>query len=613
MTITILARPTILPRSSATEPVVYVPAVGEDPTPGIRAVLEHPGPTGIVAVDVETTGLEWDARLRTIQFGSPTHAVVLDAESDPLHFEAAREVLADQNRRFTAHNAAFDALVLDRNDLVDGVELLGRTMDTSILLALLEPPARLEGHGMDVKRDLKSLAADYLGDAYSPDAKKALQASWRKNKWTVSGPFETRGWAQCDIHTEEFQRYAAADVIDGARLVETLLPLAMTAVDETVINREHRILALCAGMQRQGYLVNRQAARETIEAEDVRVAALDVELKRLGIESVTKNREVAEILEAETGVALPLSDNGAKKVDKLTLSNLGGSTIAPLILERRAVEKGTSTYLRNWLAMSEADGKLHPTINTLKAATGRFSMDNPSMQNVPADLRRFIIPPPGFVLVTADYSSVEMRVGAGCSGETTLIADFRAGVDPYRLVAHAAYHPNDPDDSNVTKQERNRAKAILLGRMYGRGVASLARQEGMDEEEAKRIMSLIDHRYPRLAVFGKSLERAVKFGRTRIPLPSGRAVVVDPTYARKAMNYVVQGIGRELMVDAGLRLQESGFAEYLWMSIHDEWIVCVPADQAEEAAARMVAVMNTEFEGVPVVAEATILGDHWGK
>ncbi|SHX64894.1 DNA polymerase [Mycobacteroides abscessus] len=609
-----ITAPTVLPRAHDGEPLVYAPMPGEDPTPGIRAVLADPGPAGLVGVDVETSGLEWDARLRTAQFGTPMTAVVLQVERDPLHAEAARAVLAEPGRWFTAHNAVFDALVLDRNGLVDGVELLARTVDTLILASLNEPPARFEGEqGRDARRDLKSLSEGLLGQAYSPEAKKELQASWRKRQWTVSGPHESRGWAQCDTTEEPFLRYAAADVIDGSRLAETLLPLVGVEVGGTVIEREHRLLALCAQMQRAGYLVDRDAAAERIARETERLTALDAQLADLGVSEPTKNRLVAEALETETGVALPTTAKGEKQVDKLVLTSLTGSRIAPVLLERRAVAKGASTYLSNWMELSEPDGRLHPSINALKAATGRFSMDGPSMQNVPAELRGFITADPGCVLISADFSSVEMRIGAGYAQDENLVADFRNGTDPYRLVARAAYHPHDPDDSAVTKPERQRAKAILLGRMYGRGAGSLAKQEGMDEAEAAAIMSLIDDRYPRLGRFSRELTRRVQYGQTRIPLPSGRAVAVDPTWARKAMNYVVQGTGRDLLVDAGFRLADAGLRQHLWMSIHDEWIVQVPENSAEQVRALMEQVMSTEFCGVPVVAEATVLGAVWGK
>lgn len=606
---------TILPRERTTDPIVHAPAVGEDPWVGIRDVLANRGPLGLIGLDVETSGVDWSDVLRTVQFGTPTRAVVLDAESDPVHAGAAKTVLADPDIWFTAHNSAFDIQVLDRSSFADATTLAERMVDTLILAALNEPPTRFEGEhgGLAPKMDLKSLAGSLLGEAYSPYAKKKLQASWRKKKWTVSGAYETRGWAQCDVHDEPFQRYAAADVIDGSRLAETLLPLVSLEVGAEVIQREHRLLVLCVEMQKRGYLVNRAEAERVISEERAKVCDLDRQLAALGVSEPSKNRAVAAALEAETGTDLPLTEKGEKQVDKLALSNLPTSKIAPVLLERRAAEKGAGTYLSNWLELSRTDGRLHPSINSLKAATGRFSMSDPSLQNVPADLRKFIVAPPGCVLISADYSSVEMRLGAGYSQETRLIEDFRSGVDPYRLVARAAYHPTDPDDSTVTKPERQRAKAILLGRQYGRGAASLARQEGMEESEAEQIMALIDSRYPRLGAFAKELSNRVKLGMTRIPLPSGRAVSVDPTWARKAMNFLIQGTGREILVDAGFRLTDAGFRDQLWISIHDEWIVCVPEDQAEEAARRMERAMTTEFMGVPIDAEAKLLGAVWGK
>jgi DNA polymerase-1 len=616
--------PTLLKRYDVRDPVVYAPTVGEDPWPGIDDVLAHKGPLEFVGLDVETSGLEWDCVLRTVQFGTPTRAVVLDVEADPIHAAAAKEVLARPGLRFTAHNAAFDVLMLHRNGFCGINDIMARMTDTMILGILTEPPSKIgSDRGGDVKHDLKSMANTYLGDSYSPEAKKKLQTTWRRQGWTANAKSpETRGWAQCDVHEKEFSAYAAADVIDGSRLAETLLPLTQHVAGSAVIKREHDLLELCMEMQSRGYVVDRERARKLIEKERHRVADLDEQLAELGVTNPSQNRHVAEILEAETGVTLPATASGLKSVDKLTLKNLTKSKVAPLLLQRRAIEKGASTYLANWLELSESDGRLHPYINSLKATTGRFSMNSPSLQNVPGSLRGYILAHPGTAMITADFSSVEVRIGAGFAGDEQLAQDFidydadpEHTFDPYQKVALAAYHPGDPDLSvaALPKQERQRAKSILLGRMYGRGAPGLAKQEGITEDEARAILELIDKRYPKLGRYSLELSHRVKCGQTRFSLPSGRTVAVDPTWARKAMNYCVQGTGRELMVDAGFRLVEAGFRDNLWMSVHDEWLVCVPEEVADEEALRMQTVMNTTFMGVPITASAEILDSRWGK
>lgn len=613
MSTTTTVTSTTLPRTEESDPMLYTPLVGEDPWVGIDATLAHRGPLGIVGLDVETEGVDWDDRLRTVQFGTPTHAVVLDV-SDPAHAAAARTILADQSVTFTAHNSAFDVGVLHREGYTTVGEIMPRVVDTMVLAALNEPPSRFEGErGGGSAMDLKSLSATVLGDASGRDAKKALTTSWRKQGWLVGGPRETRGWAQCDVHEECFLRYAADDVIYGSRLAETLLPLVAESVGTTVIQREHRLLALCVEMQIRGYLVDTPRVSPLVTSEQAVIASLDAQLAALGVSEPTKNRVVAEALEAETGVVLPLTEKGEKQVDKLTLTKLSGSKIAPVLLARRATDKGATTYLSSWLELSRSDGRLHPTISSLRAATGRFAMDKPSLQNVPKDLRDYILAEPGCALVTSDFGSIEMRIGAGFAQDANLTQDFIAGLDVYRLVAHAVWHPSDADFANVTGDERQRAKAVLLGRMYGRSAKSVATQEGIATDEAERVMAFIDHRYPRLGAFATDLEHRVKMGLTRLRLPSGRSVAVDPTWARKAMNYLVQGTGRELMVDAGFRLTEVGLRDNLWLSVHDEWIVNVPAARAAEVADLMQRTMATTFMGVPVVAESKVLGAHWGK
>lgn len=618
---------TILPRYDASEPVVYAPTVGEDPWFGINEVLSHPGPLKFIGLDVETSGLEWDCVLRTVQFGTPTHAVVLDVESDPAHADAAKEILSRPELRFTAHNSAFDVLVLARNGFCDINDIMTRMTDTLILTVLFDPPSKIGSMlGGDVKYDLKSVSDEILGTSFSPGAKKKLQASWRKQGWTVNAATpETRGWAQCDVHDLEFSAYSAADVIDGSSLAERLYPFVVAALGDSVFDREHRLLELCMEMQNRGYLVDRDRAQKLLTEERIRVAELDEKLLALGVTNPSQNKHVAECIEAEGKIKLPVTATGAKSVDKLTLSGLTKSNIAPLLLKRRGIEKGASTYLSNWLDLSKSDGRLHPFINSLKATTGRFSMDRPSLQNVPASLRGYILAHPGTAMITADFSSVEVRIGAGFSGDEQLTQDFidydadpkdpKETADPYQKVAIAAYHPGDLDIllSDLPKQERQRAKSILLGRMYGRGASGLAIQESITESEAQAILELIDQRYPSLGKFSQGIAQQVKCGATRIKLPGGRTVAVDPTWARKAVNYLIQGTGRELMVDAGFRLVDAGFRDNLWMSVHDEWLVCVPEEEANEAALRMEQAMNTMFMGVPITAKADILDSRWGK
>jgi DNA polymerase-1 len=266
--------------------------------------------------------------------------------------------------------------------------------------------------------------------------------------------------------------------------------------------------------------------------------------------------------------------------------------------------------------MAGEERRLHPEVSTLSAATGRFTMSSPSLQNVPKLAREFILPEPGMALVSGDFSAVEVRIGAAYARESGLISDLRAGLDPYALIAESTWGPE------FTPDDRDACKPILLGRMYGRSATSLARQqlsrnphadfETLKKQAEEIMQNGIDARYPALRRASANLSTMVRVGMSRHRLPSGRCVTVEPAAAHKIFNAVVQGTGRELLIEAGFRLMDAELGT-LWLSVHDEWVLMVPAAEAEATAARMKEVMATEFLGVPIVASTKVLGTKWGK
>lgn len=597
-----------LARAADTDPIIYVPAAADDPTPAVNHVLASLPDDGLLAVDVETTGVKWSDTVRTIQLGSPTVAVVLDA-ADPAHRAAASQVLTtldDADRWCTAHNASFDALHLDRLGVVDGLQMLWRTYDTYILASLIEAPAATKGAaGTADPRGLKALAEEWLPRSYSSEAQEQMHAMWAANGWRGQ-----RGWANSDIRDVNYLRYAGADVIDASRLCSVLLDVARTAVGTEVIRREHVMAVLAAQMQRRGYRVDLDglAASEVQRQEHAeRIAA---ELAALGINNPASVPQVKAALTAELGVEV-------NSTDKKTLKTLTDSRLAPLILNYRATTKISGTYTTAWPRQTDEHGHLHPSVTTMRASTGRFAMSGPNLQNVPKAVRDYITAEPGMALVSADFSAIEVRVGAALAGDEALTGDLRAGLDPYMEIAKTAYGPD------ATRDNRNSVKPVLLGRMYGRSARSLADQMHADNPDgdydellatADHIMREgIDRRYPALRTASYVTGGRTRIGHIRHVLSSGRSLTVDPANAHKTFNALVQGTARELLVDAGLRLIDAGLGEHIWLSIHDEWIVMVPERQDGEAAELMSQVMATEFLGVPITVETKVLGTHWTK
>lgn len=641
----------VLSRRADTDPIVFVPPAGTDPRSAIAAVMASVPNGGIIAVDVETTGTAWGDTVRTIQLGSGVAAVVLDA-SDGRHLEAVSTALIEHviSGRIwaTAHNSSFDCLHLHRMGVADGIALLNNCLDTYVLQSLIEAPLNDKDKkgGSGDRRGLKALTNEWLPESWSSRAEDAMHAHWAAQGWRGQN-----GWTQTPVDDPVYLYYGGHDTIDASRLCATLLGVLHAGlgpdVAHRVIVREH-IMARVAGMiQLNGFRVDldvlaRDEAERQEQAEKQRQVLLDMGLENpnstLQIKAtlIAERQSVIDRRAAEARAAAAAAGQNTDEAEsaarseaedaipeitstgKEVLRVASWSRLAPEILAYRSIAKTSGTYTASWPRQVDEEGRLHPTLNTLKASTGRFSCASPNLQNVPAGLRHYIIAAPGHSILSADFSAIEMRVGAALADEDRMIDELRAGEDPYTLVARIVHNTPTP-----TKDQRNSVKPVELGRMYGRSAGSVAHeQQGRDPDAdfdellswAEYVMKTgIDQPYPRLKAASYELGGKVRCGQTRITFDSGRSISIDPSSARKSFNAAVQGAAREILVDAGMALINAGLGKYMWFTIHDEWLLHVPEAEAEEVAKQMAEVMTAEFHGVPIVVESKVLGPHWKK
>lgn len=623
--------------------VALVPANATEARAALQRVLDTGVSGQVISYDVETTGLADNDTIRVAQFGTDMLAVDLLVEADAELLDVIRWFLAECIKRkltMTAHNAVFDALHLDRLGVVDGLELLKLTDDTLTLATLVEQPRKHGSKTSDGRFDkdrlvqmaenaagnelprkwlgLKTLTDDWLPYSLATNAEADLKA-----EYTRLGLTEANYWREIPLENAAYLRYAACDVIDTARLNKLMKASGLKMTSQEVLERERAMLVFAGRVRKRGFLLNLSRIATELEAQptETDIERLKKELHdEFGIENPNAGKQIADAIERETGNRPTKKDaqgNGKDSTAADVLKLIPTSKCAAKVLEYRRISKRESTYGAGWKdKYADERGYIHPSLNPLGSSTGRMTTAGPSMLNVPDDKRGYLVAEPGHVLVVADLSAVEVRIGGAEAGDKQMHADLAAGADPYSVVAREAF------GQNFTKADRNACKPILLGRMYGRSARSLAYQQLVNnpsadvewlEAEAKRIMQAIDRRWSDLKKAAYREGAITKAGRTRIQLASGRCISLDLVGARDTFNALVQGTGRELLVDAAMRLIERGYESNLWLCIHDEWILQVPEADAEQARKDLEECMTSTYKGVPIITEAQVLGREWRK
>jgi P4 family phage/plasmid primase-like protien len=563
--------------------------------------------SGALTVDVETTGFpigHRDYALRTIQLGNEHFTVVLEAHDAEQAALAAEHLAAAAVLH--AHSATADLVPLADAGLLDLESGWERMHDTVVLAKLADPASTGSDPG------LKQISAAMLGDqAMSKPADEARSRLFKAGKWLtdtkITTALERSGWAQVDSRCTTMVRYAASDVLDDAAIAR-LLPRPAPEV----LERERTAQRMTARVAYHGLridgehtdrLLAEHTAARTTHAEQVRA---------FGIENPGSGPQVAAALTA-LGAPLPRTATGRPSVaegvlDPLRTAEGPVGDLARAVLDYRHHDTAIGTFLEPYRQLVlNGDGRARPTVYTLGADTGRMSCVRPNLQQVPREggFRACITADPGHLLVSADFSGVELRVAAALSGDTNLSQMIIDGLDLHGEVARQVWGPE------ATKAHRYIAKRGVFGRIYGGGVATLARQMGVSEALAQQMIDSLDHITPGLSEWSRQVREGVKAGRTQFPTYAGRVAHLPPDFPHKAPNYCIQGTARELLVDALLRWSATRWGGAVLLPVHDELVVMVPEDEAEEATTALETAMTTDLYGIPILAEASVPSYSW--
>ncbi|MFI9123834.1 DNA polymerase [Streptomyces bikiniensis] len=599
------------------ETVTYVPESAAD-LDLFRRWVERKARAGeTIGADTETTGLDIFSptyRLRTVQLGDARDAWVLQVEGRPEMQEAARWALKSLPR-LVFHNAAFDLLVLDRHLNVPLATLGPKTTDSKILAHLYDPRPKHEGgYGLA----LKELCARDV-DPSAPDTQGDLTAVFRS-----IGETKATGWAKIDIHHPTYLQYAGLDVILVSRLLPVLEDrLRAAGIRKTLADFEHRVMLVCAAMERRGMLVDQPYVADLVGRLEEEATLHAAKASRYGVTSVNAPRQVADALVGMGETLTETTDSGALKVDKSILLDLadldtqwqprGTRTPNPLadaVLRSKRAGKWSTSY---GIAMRDGlddAGRIHPKINSLQARTARMSISGPPLQQLPSGdwtIRRALLPDPGHRIFSVDYSAVEMRVLAALADETVMKRAIAEGRDLHGFTAELIYGPN------YTSFHRKLCKGVGFGKVYGGGALTLSRQTGAPLPDVKTAIGAYDRTYRGIKRYSAKLQREARADGYVVWTPVGRKLPLDRDRVYAATNYAVQSTARDVLCQALLDMDAKGLTDYLLLPIHDECLGTAPADIAEDVAREVGKTMAMTFMGVPLDTDPEVGGASWGS
>ena len=439
-----------------------------------------------------------------------------------------------------------------------------------------------------------------------------------------------------DVAIGQATEYAAQDA-DFALRLEAHLRAQMDAKQlEMYEKMELPVAQVLFEMERNGVQIDRaELARQSAE--------LGAELMKLEQEAyaaagqpfnLNSPKQLQEILFDKMGIptkGLKKTAKGGISTNEAVLEQLAPDYPLPkIILQNRSLAKLKSTYTDKLPEMiSPKDGRVHTTYAQAVAITGRLASNNPNLQNIPIRtaegrrVRRAFTAPQGSVIVSADYSQIELRIMAHLSGDKTLIAAFQNGEDVHRRTAAEVF---GIAPENVSSEQRRYAKTINFGLIYGMGQYGLAKSLGIDNISAKNFIDRYFARYPGVAEYmQRTKEQAAAqgfvetlFGR-RLYLPDIRNKNANARAGaeRAAINAPMQGTASDLikraMIDVSRWLVSDGLKSKLIMQVHDELVLEVPEAELDLVKEKLPQIMAKVDEGmlnVPLVAEVGV-GMNW--
>ena len=521
-----------------------------------------------------------------------------------------RPLFEDEAIGKTGQNIKFDLQVLKAN----GIELRGKLFDTMIAHYLIEP---------ELRHNMTYLAETYLH--YSPVEIEELIGKRGIHQATMDR-----------VELEKIAEYAAEDADVTLQLRNKLEPIlkeqGLVELFETI---EMPLMPVLADMEFTGVKIDDVALKEYAAVLMKDLLVLDEEIKAMAGDptlNISSPKQLGVILFEK----LKISDTTKKTKTKQystseeTLQQLRDKhPIVDKILEFRGVKKLLSTYVEALPALiSKKDGRIHTSYNQTVTATGRLSSNNPNLQNIPIrdergkEIRRaFIASDDEHLVLSADYSQIELRLMAHFSNDPSMVEAFIHNADIHTATAAKVYHV---EPSEVTREQRGRAKTANFGIIYGISAFGLSQRLNIPRGEAKELIDGYFESYPGVKAY---MDRVIEqgrtdgyvttlFGRKRYlrNINSGNAMSRSLD-ERNAINAPLQGSAADIikiaMIAIHAELKRRNLRTKMTLQVHDELVFDVYKPELDEVKQLVVEKMESAAQlAVPLTAEAGV-GENW--
>ncbi len=521
--------------------------------------------------------------------------------------------LNDPNKPKAGQNLKYDLLALR----LAGIEVQGLAFDTMLAEWLVDPASRYLG--------LKEMAERYLG-VQMTHIEELIGSG--KNQRTMA-----------QVPVAQVAPYAAADAEVTLRLKpileERMLKAGVTRLFQDV---EMPLVPVLAEMEWNGILLDTPFLQRMSVELSQRLAEIEKEIYALVGHpfNINSTQQLSRVLFEELRLEPPdrrkKTSAGLYSTSAEVLEELRGKhPVVDLILENRELSKLKSTYVDALpQQVNPRTGRVHTRFNQTGSVTGRLASSDPNLQNIPTrtdlgrQVRRAFIADEGWVLLSVDYSQIELRIVAHVANDEAMLSAFRAGQDIHAATAAAVY--GVPLEA-VTREMRRHAKAINFGLIYGMSAFGLSRSADLTLAEAENFVKAYFEQFPGVKRYLDDLRRRAAregyvetlLGRRRYfpNLKNPANPALKAREEREAINAPIQGTAADIIKLAMIRLPDAlraaGSRARLLLQVHDELVLEIPREELAETAKLVQRVMETAYPlQIPLTTEAR-WGINWGE